>query len=98
MLEPLGDVAQMVERSLCMREARGSIPRISIFFLQRPCKKTQVVGSSPSDCVQGSGQIELAAIHLSVPLPLMVSVDISVALPIAMCSCRPTNQDRANVN
>ena len=27
-----GDVAQMVERSLCMREARGSIPRISIFF------------------------------------------------------------------
>ena len=24
-----GDVAQMVERSLCMREARGSIPRIS---------------------------------------------------------------------
>ena len=28
-----GDVAQMVERSLCMREARGSIPRISIFFL-----------------------------------------------------------------
>jgi hypothetical protein len=25
-----GDVAQMVERSLCMREARGSIPRISI--------------------------------------------------------------------
>ena len=34
MLESLnaaaGDVAQMVERSLCMREARGSIPRISI--------------------------------------------------------------------
>jgi hypothetical protein len=29
---PTGDVAQMVERSLCMREARGSIPRISIFF------------------------------------------------------------------
>ena len=31
-----GDVAQMVERSLCMREARGSIPRISsghAFFL-----------------------------------------------------------------
>ena len=26
-----GDVAQMVERSLCMREARGSIPRISMF-------------------------------------------------------------------
>ena len=25
----IGDVAQMVERSLCMREARGSIPRIS---------------------------------------------------------------------
>jgi hypothetical protein len=25
-----GDVAQMVERSLCMREVRGSIPRISI--------------------------------------------------------------------
>lgn len=24
-----GDVAQMVERSLSMREARGSIPRIS---------------------------------------------------------------------
>ena len=30
-LEPSGDVAQMVERSLSMREVRGSIPRISIF-------------------------------------------------------------------
>ena len=28
-----GDVAQMVERSLSMREVRGSIPRISTFFL-----------------------------------------------------------------
>ena len=28
-----GDVAQTVERSLCMREARGSIPRISNFFI-----------------------------------------------------------------
>jgi hypothetical protein len=28
-----GDVAQMVERSLSMREARGSIPRISSFFI-----------------------------------------------------------------
>ena len=27
-----GDVAQMVERSLSMREVRGSIPRISIYF------------------------------------------------------------------
>ena len=27
-----GDVAQTVERSLCMREVRGSIPRISIDF------------------------------------------------------------------
>lgn len=27
-----GDVAQMVERSLSMREVRGSIPRISIIF------------------------------------------------------------------
>ena len=27
-----GDVAQMVERSLSMREVRGSIPRISIFI------------------------------------------------------------------
>ena len=27
-----GDVAHMVERSLCMREVRGSIPRISTFF------------------------------------------------------------------
>ena len=27
-----GDVAQMVERSLSMREVRGSIPRISISF------------------------------------------------------------------
>ena len=26
----VGDVAQMVERSLSMREVRGSIPRISI--------------------------------------------------------------------
>ena len=31
-LYQLGDVAQMVERSLCMREARGSIPRISIML------------------------------------------------------------------
>jgi hypothetical protein len=58
-IKSIGDVAQMVERSLCMREARGSIPRISIlflpfFFLQRPCKKirtppSQVVGSAPSN-------------------------------------------------
>ena len=27
-----GDVAQMVERPLCMREVRGSIPRISTLF------------------------------------------------------------------
>jgi hypothetical protein len=27
-----GDVAQMVERSLSMREVRGSMPRFSIFF------------------------------------------------------------------
>ena len=31
-LSHTGDVAQMVERSLSMREERGSIPRISIFF------------------------------------------------------------------
>ena len=30
--EQQGDVAQMVERSLSMREVRGSIPRISTFF------------------------------------------------------------------
>ena len=29
----LGGVAHMVEHSLCMRGARGSIPRISMFFL-----------------------------------------------------------------
>ena len=29
-----GDVAQMVERSLSMREVRGSIPRISIYFFK----------------------------------------------------------------
>jgi hypothetical protein len=29
----VGDVAQMVERSLSMREVRGSIPCISKFFL-----------------------------------------------------------------
>ena len=28
-----GGVAQMVEHSLCMRGARGSIPRTSIFFI-----------------------------------------------------------------
>ena len=28
-----GDVAQMVERSLSMREVRGSIPRISTIFI-----------------------------------------------------------------
>lgn len=33
----LGDVAQMVERSLCMREARGSIPRISNEGLMFSC-------------------------------------------------------------
>ena len=31
-MKHIGDVAHMVERSLCMREARGSIPRISTFF------------------------------------------------------------------
>jgi hypothetical protein len=31
-----GDVAQMVERSLSMREVRGSIPRISMFFFVLP--------------------------------------------------------------
>ncbi len=30
-----GDVAQMVEHSLCMRGARGSIPRISISFEEK---------------------------------------------------------------
>ena len=30
--ELYGGVAQMVEHSLCMRGARGSIPRTSIFF------------------------------------------------------------------
>ena len=29
----IGDLAQMVERSLSMREALGSMPRFSIFFL-----------------------------------------------------------------
>ena len=35
LIEIYGDVAQMVERSLSMREVRGSIPRISnlYFFL-----------------------------------------------------------------
>ena len=28
---PIGDVAQMVERSLSMREVAGSIPAVSIF-------------------------------------------------------------------
>ena len=31
--EQHGDVAHMVERSLCMREVRGSIPRISTSFV-----------------------------------------------------------------
>ena len=31
-----GDVAQMVEHSLSMRGARGSIPRISMFFIVCP--------------------------------------------------------------
>ena len=56
-----GDVAQMVERSLCMREARGSIPRISISFWAssffrfaflpgpgRPPKPVQVSDRSPN--------------------------------------------------
>ena len=33
-VEEYGDVAQMVERSLCMREVRGSMPRISKTFLR----------------------------------------------------------------
>ena len=33
-IEGNGDVAQMVERSLSMREVRGSIPRISNLFLK----------------------------------------------------------------
>ena len=31
-LEEYGNVAEMIERSLCMREVRGSMPRISIHF------------------------------------------------------------------
>jgi hypothetical protein len=40
-----GDVAQTVERSLCMREVRGSIPRISIFFFSSnsPCHHTRLL-------------------------------------------------------
>ena len=34
--QTLGGVAHMVERSLRMREARGSIPRTSIFFYVLP--------------------------------------------------------------
>ena len=34
--EDMGGVAQMVERSLSMREARGSIPRISKKLFLRP--------------------------------------------------------------
>ena len=33
-LEEDGDVSQMVERSLCMQEVRGSMPRISKTFLR----------------------------------------------------------------
>ena len=33
-LEEYGDVSQTVERSLCMREVRGSMPRISETFLR----------------------------------------------------------------
>ena len=33
-LEKYGDVAQMVERSLCMQEVRGSMTRISETFLR----------------------------------------------------------------
>ena len=33
-LEEYGDVAKMVERSLCMRQVRGSMPRISKTFLR----------------------------------------------------------------
>ena len=33
-LEKAGDVSQMVERSLCMREVRGSMPRIFKTFLR----------------------------------------------------------------
>jgi hypothetical protein len=32
-----GDLAQMVERSLSMREALGSMPRFSSYFLLHPC-------------------------------------------------------------
>ncbi|RDX78951.1 hypothetical protein CR513_40689, partial [Mucuna pruriens] len=41
------DVAQMVERSLCMREARGSIPRISnLTFKLQLIFKAQMVERS----------------------------------------------------
>jgi hypothetical protein len=108
MIKSIGDVAQMVERSLCMREARGSIPRISILFLpfffsptplQKNPDPTLHKSSAPrqvtkeANCVQAYGQVELAAIHLSVLLHLMVSVHIAVALPIDVCSCIPPNQD-----
>ena len=49
-----GDVAQMVERSLSMREVRGSIPRISIFFFykkKRTCIYLNLLPTTPQDCL-----------------------------------------------
>ena len=43
-----GDVAQMVERSLSMREVRGSIPRISIYFKDIKFSRLFVASASQS--------------------------------------------------
>ncbi|KAL4320247.1 hypothetical protein GQ457_18G018780 [Hibiscus cannabinus] len=48
----------MVERSLCMREARGSIPRISIFFFCLPEKEPWLVHDSVGNQLNIPHQLE----------------------------------------
>ncbi|KAK9000188.1 hypothetical protein V6N11_080693 [Hibiscus sabdariffa] len=48
----------MVERSLCMREARGSIPRISIFYFCLPEKEPWLVHDSVGNQLNIPHQLE----------------------------------------
>ena len=77
----IGELAQMVERSLSMREVRGSIPRFSrfcfLFFLNRMLLKMK------SDRVRSERPVNI------VPLPFHRIVISPVGKPITiLLTCR----------
>ena len=84
---PSGDLAQMVERSLSMREALGSMPRFSkIFFSAKLRRKRQRRGSNP----RGQSPLDFKSnsltsrTHCLVPTPLhQLRNPIKEATPLA---------------